>query len=135
MRPLHLLIAAALVIPQVTAAQMKYPSYEEVSRCFFIYAAIFEVGRDHNKPQLFQFGQTRSSWAGGYVQANQNNQAFKRVFENNLAANKRTAIQILDSLPTAIANRNQSAFNAIINQAVVCDRSFGIRTSGLPAME
>lgn len=115
-------------------AQMPNPSYEAVSRCFFVYAPITELGRDLPHAQLFQFGQPRIGWTGGYVQANQNNASFKQVFENNLDRNKRMGIQLESTLKLAIQSRNQSQFSAVINQAVECDRVLGIRTATLPAM-
>jgi hypothetical protein len=90
-----------LLVP-VVHAQMTNPSYEVVSRCFFVYAPITELGRDLPHPQLYQFGQTRIGWAGGYIQANQNNAAFKQVFESNLDQNKKMARQIETALKQAI---------------------------------
>ncbi len=117
------------------SAQQVNPPLEEVARCFFIYAAITEVGRDLQKPQLFQFGQSRSSWAGGFLQANQDNPQFKKVFESNLQANKQLGIRILDALPQIIRTKDIGRFTAILNQAAACDRTVGIRTAGFPPIE
>ena len=128
-----LAITLAVAAP-VARAQMTNPSYETVSRCFFVYAPITELGRDLPHAQLYQFGQPRIAWAGGYVQANQNNVAFKQIFESSLEKNKRMAVQLENSLKQAVATRNQSQFSSAIEQAVACDRALGIRTAGIPAL-
>lgn len=110
------------------------PSFETISRCFFVYASIFEVGRDIPHTDLFHFGQVRVGYMGGYVQANKANPHFKQVFEGNLSANKRSAIDLENSLKTAISSRNQPVFTSVINEAVTCDRQIGIRTDFLPKL-
>lgn len=128
----------ALLIYAVTfstaQAQLTNPSYEAVSQCFFVYSPIAELGRALPHAQLFQFGQSRIAWVGGYIQANQNNTSFRQVFEINLERNKRMAIQLESSLKRAIQSRNQSQFLIAINRAIDCDRMLGIRATALPAM-
>ena len=130
------IVALSLSIWYVPAAhaQVAKPSYETVSRCFFVYAPITELGRDLPHAQLFQFGQPRIGWATGYIQANQNNSAFKLTFESSLETNKRMANQIDAMLRQAIQSRNQTQFAAALNRAVDCDRALGIRTGYLPTM-
>ncbi|MDI4634720.1 hypothetical protein J7U46_16790 [Pelomonas sp. V22] len=113
---------------------MATPSFETVSRCFFVYAPITELGRDLPHQSLFHFGQPRIGWAAGYVQANQNNAVFKQVFESNLEKNKRAAVKLETMLRRAIQSKDQGQFQRAINQAVDCDRALGIRTSDLPNM-
>lgn len=118
----------------VSAAQAVNPSFETISRCFFVYAPILETGEKLLHPELFQFGQARIGWVGGYIQANQSNLEFKRVFEGNLAANKRAGLELEKSLMKAVASRNQSLFSTIINEAISCDRLIGITTKVIPKM-
>lgn len=129
------LVIILTLFSSATIAQIREPSYEEISRCFFIYGAIAEVGRDFQKPKLFQFGQPKVSWIIDYIQTNKNNVAFNYVFESNLKANKRAGIQILDSLPNIMNTRNKKLFVTVLNQAVACDRSLGFRTNALPMLE
>lgn len=126
------LIAAAVAVSTWTWAAD--PTYQTISRCFFVYAPIAQVGRDYSHAELFQFGQARVSWIGGYIQANQSNLAFKQVFESSLAANKRAGIQIENALISALDNRNQSQFSWAVNQAISCDRLIEIRTDFLPRL-
>ena len=133
--PLFIALAITLgVSTPVARAQMANPSYETVSRCFFVYAPITELGRDLPNAQLYQFGQPRLGWASGYLQANQNNTAFKQIFESSVEKNKRMAIQLENSLKQAVATRNQPQFSSVIEQAVACDRALGIRTTSIPAL-
>ena len=125
---------AGLVACSAASAQPASPSFETISRCFFVYAPITEVGRDLPHPQLFQFGQPRMGWIAGYIQANQSNARFKAVFEGRMAENKRFGVQLEQKLKQAIAARNQSQFNAVVNEAVSCDRQIGIRTDFLPRL-
>ena len=124
-----------LFVSQIATAQAKDPSFAEISRCFFIYGAIVEVGRDERKPQLFQFAQSRVGWVSGYMQANQNNQAFKAVFDSGLSRNKQEGVRILDSLPSIISRKDQTQFSAVISRAADCDKALGIRTAWIPPLE
>ncbi len=110
------------------------PSFEKISRCFFVYAPIFQVGRDTPHTELFHFGQVRVGYMGGYVQANKSNPHFKQVFERDLSTNKQFGIHLEGLLKAAIAARNQSLFSSVINEAVICDRSIGITTNSIPIM-
>ena len=127
-------VAISLCAFAFSSAQAQSPSYETVSRCFFVYAPITQLGSDLPHAQLFQFGQPRIGWVGGYVQANQSNAAFKQVFESNLDRNKHMGMQLETSLRQAILSRNQGQFASLLNQAVDCDRALGIRTAPLPTL-
>ena len=123
-------VVVTLFIPAVAAD----PSYETISRCFFVYAPIAQVGRDRPHAELFQFGQARAAWIGGYLQANKSNSAFKQVFEGNLEKNKQAGIQIENVLVRALNTKDQSRFSWAINQAISCDRLIGIKTEFLPKL-
>lgn len=116
------------------SAHSAEPSFETISRCFFVYAPIFEAGQDIPHTELFHFGRVRVGYIGGYLQANKSNPYFKQVFEGNLSANKRAGIQLENSLKAAVFSRNQSLFSSVINEAVTCDRQIGIRTDFLPKL-
>lgn len=116
------------------SAHATEPSFNTISRCFFVYAPIFQVGRDIQHTELFQFGQVRVGYMGGYVQANKLNPHFKQVFEGNLSANKRAGIKLEYTLKEAISSRNKQLFSSVINEAVNCDRQIGILTDFLPTL-
>lgn len=125
-------VAATVAFPNsILAAD---PSYETMSRCFFVYAPIAQVGRDRPHPELFQFAQGRVAYIGGYVKANKANRAFEQVFKSKLEANKQAGIHIEEVLVTALNGRDQSRFSWVINQAISCDRLIGIRTDFLPRL-
>lgn len=110
------------------------PSFEIVSRCFFVYANILQAGERLPHPEIHQFGLEKIGWVGSHLQAHQSNLEFKRVFEVNLAANKRAGVQLEKSIMDAVASRNQAQFSAVINKAVECDRLIGITTKFIPRM-
>jgi hypothetical protein len=134
MKNKNFIVMATVATLSSLSAHSAEPSFETISRCFFVYAPIFQVGRDVPHTELFQFGQVRVGYMGGYVQANKSNSHFKQVFEGNLSENKRAGIQLESSLKSAISSRNQSLFSSVINEAVACDRQIGIRTDFLPKL-
>lgn len=123
-----------MLMAVLSSSAMANPSFETISRCFFVYASILQSGENLPHPELYHFSQGRIGWIGGYLQANQSNPEFKRVFEGNLAVNKRAGAQLEKSLMNAVASRNQSQFSAVINEAVDCDRLIGIATKFIPKM-
>jgi hypothetical protein len=127
-------LIATLLLSSPLAQSQTNPSFEAVSRCFFIYASLIEAGRNIPHPQLFQFGQPRIGWVSGYVQANQNNARFKDTFESRLPENKRYSFELQARLKRAVLSRNRAEFNAVLAEGVSCDRIMGIETGSLPDM-
>lgn len=110
------------------------PTFADLSRCFFVYAPIAQVGRDFPHPGLLQFGQPRVARIGEYVQANRSNSAFKQIFEGNLQVNKEAGIRIEDTLRSALRTQNSAQFLWSLEQATSCDRVIGIQTGDFPEM-
>jgi hypothetical protein len=129
-----LAIVAISCISFADIAQAENPSFETISRCFFIYASVIQSGEKLPHPELYQFGLGRVGWIGGYVQASQTNIEFKRIFEANLAENKRAGKKLEQSLMAAVISRNQIQFSNDINEAINCDRLIGITTKFIPKM-
>jgi hypothetical protein len=127
-------VLAALQWLYAGAAHSTEPSFEEISRCFWVYGSIFEAARDLSQPELFQFAQSRVAWVGGYIEANKSNAIFKKVFERDLQAHKRSAVHRYNSVRTAISSRNQSLFSSLIGEAISCDRQIGIKTGAIPRL-
>lgn len=119
---------------QQAAKGLASPSFEDASFCFFVYAPIFEVGRDHNHAGLFMFGQTRISWFGGFFAANKSNPEFMRAFGGNTEKHKRVGNVIEKKLLTALATNDPVPFGEAIAEAVWCDRKIGIKTKWLPTL-
>lgn len=130
----HVLLLLAILSSNSVRAKSPEPSFEAISRCFFVYGSIFEVGRDLPHAELFQFGQSRVGFVTGFFAANKSNAEFIRVFETKLAGNKRAASRYNESLKAAISARDQSQFSSVINAAVACDRDVGIRTDFVPKL-
>lgn len=114
------------------AAPAAEPSDETVSRCFFVYAPIFEAGKDLQNQLIFIYGQKRIAWAGGYVQAKQKNLSFKRVFENNLPENKKNGLALKNRLTKAIKSADVNEYLAVMSIARQCDQRLGLPSNDIP---
>jgi hypothetical protein len=134
MKNIILLFVVALSTLCSLPARSADPSFEIITRCAFVYAPIFQAGRDIPHTELFHFGQVRVGYIGGYLQANKLNPQFKQVFESTLSANKQAGVQLESSLKRAISTRNHTLFSSVINEALDCDRLVGIRTDFIPKM-
>ena len=107
-------------------------NYTEVSRCFFIYAGIFEAAKETLNNPVFIYAQKRIAWATGYVQANKNNSTFIKVFDNNLTENKKSAAHIKSLMKNALHNKDVSLYKQAMNVARSCDKAIGLPSSDLP---
>ena len=111
-------------------------SPEDFSRCFFVYAPIHEVGRDHNHAGLSTYGQLRLMFVVGYFKANESNSAMwsNPVFQNNWEKSKLTAEQLEKELLDALKDDDESQFDDVIKKAVACDVLLGIETKWIPKL-
>lgn len=128
-------LAVYLVIGLLFSFGLAYgakPNYETVSRCFFIYAPIFETGRDLQIQPFVLYSQKRIAWATGYIQAQQNNIAFKKVFEDNLTSNKKNGTTLEETLKNAIRSGNTNAYFQVMNVARNCDLQLGLPSNEIP---
>ena len=99
--------------------------YEVSSKCFFVYAPVFEVGRDTGGEKLKNYGQVRMAWISGYIQTNKSNAEFNEVFNRNLKINKAMGIALEERLRNALRSRTQKAFNSVLDEVTACDRQLG----------
>lgn len=107
-------------------------SYETMSRCFFVYAAVVEVGRDWPHAQLFRYGQYRMNWFTEYLEQNQSNADFSRTFEAHLSNNKRLAEDIKASLQEAITSASRVDLDVAMYESRDCDDALGISGNDVP---
>lgn len=134
MKKLALVFIIALPILFVVNSYASTPSYEAVSKCFYIYAPIAETGRDMNIRSIFSYGQKRISWIGGYMKANEKNTIFTKVFEENIAINKKYAVILENKLRKAIKEKNTIEFDTIMGYSIGCDRTLGMKSTDIPQM-
>ena len=122
--------------PQSSAKVPTRPqlSFEDVSRCFWVYAPIVQTGRDFPHDELFQFAQARMVWFDAFLKANQGNPALKTVFENGITQYKQAGLRLQDSLQEALSTNNGRIFASVMDAAVSCDKTLGIRTQSIPRM-
>lgn len=127
-----ILCATAIVLLWCGPSCAADPSHSTLSRCFFVYAPIFETAKKMESPVLFAYGQKRIAWVGGYVQGQQNNPQFKAVFERDLKANKQAGIALKSRLTRAFTAQDAREYSAVMAVARECDRSLGLPTNDIP---
>lgn len=103
--------------PQVTA--------EEVGRCTFVYAPVFQVGRDFPHEGLREFGKARLGAVGAILEANRRNAAFKAVIDRDIAKNKQAGIEIEKILVGALRTGDKEHYGWVMRRVAECDRSIG----------
>lgn len=124
--------AAVLGIFYAGTAHSIEQKYSVLSRCFFIYAPIFETGKKLQNSAVFIYGQKRISWVGGYIQGQQNNPAFEAAFEHDLKINKKAGIDLDSRLAKAILTSNVEEYSAVMAVARECDKLLGLPTNDIP---
>ncbi len=109
-------------------------SYDSISQCFWVYAPIHELAREIDFQDLLFFTQSRVGWYAGYFQANKTNPSFKQAFERDLEKRKFAGLAMKEELRRSILAKNNGAYLSIINKAVACDKTLGIKTQFIPSM-
>lgn len=110
------------------------PFADYVAFCFFVYAPIFEVGRDHDHAGLFLFAQPRLSWVGGFFEAIKADAAAKGLSEKKLEQYKNNGVSIENKLLKALKTNDPRPFAEAITSAVWCDGKLGLETKWLPTL-
>ena len=123
-----------LIVAAASQAVAQSPSYEVISRCFFIYAAAHEAARDMVQPLLFQYTQPRVGWMAGFMTGHQSNEAFASIFDANITSNKQFAMKIDRQIRAAIKTQNSAAFDAVIDETLSCDAALGIKAEWRPRL-
>ena len=126
------LIATTALALASSAAFAADPTHGAISRCFFVYAQIFETAKKLDNAPVLIYGQKRLAWVGGYMQAQQNNPKFKSVFEGNLKGNKQAGVAIEARLTGAIRSGDAQEYIAVMNIARECDKQLGLPTNDIP---
>ncbi len=104
---------------------------EQVVECFFVYAPLLEAAKNSGSAHLFYYAQKRIGWAGGYVQAKQNDASFNEIFQKNLNKNKQNAIHLRSRMISAIKNQDKGVFTEVINIAKACDQMIGLPSENI----
>ena len=107
-------------------------SYETTSRCFFVYAAVVEVGRDRPHVGLFQYGQYRMNWFVAYLEVRQTDAAFKTIFDADLEQNKQLAEKSKAMIMQALSSGNRAEFDSAMQQSIECDSALGMPVDDAP---
>jgi hypothetical protein len=108
-------------------------SYQAIfSRCFFVYAPIFQTARKLENAPVFIYAQKRFAFMMGYMQDKKDNPQFDKAFKQNHEANKQAGIVIENRLTQAIRLADVSEYVAVMNISKECDRQLGLPTNDIP---
>lgn len=119
-------VLALFLLAMPSAAQMSEARAEVVSRCFFIYAPIYEVGAKLHDGKLRSYATQRLMYVRGVIEASKSDLVFKRTFEGKLERNKAAAVLVEEDLLRAHKSKDAIRFNAVLAKASACDRELGL---------
>lgn len=108
------------------------PSYDSISKCFWVYAPIHELAKDLRLQDLQFFTQGRIGWFTGFIQANKGNQLFNNAFNFQLEERKTAGLKMKEELRYAIQSGNNMSYQKIILKAIDCDKLLEIPTLSIP---
>ena len=98
-----------------------------VSECFFIYAPLLEVAKQHNISDLKNYALIRLKYLQGYLDAKKNDREFELVFKTDLDVHKREGKDITNKLEQAIATGDRRLYNEQLQLGELCDSLLGIK--------
>jgi hypothetical protein len=123
------MLALALSVSSAFAAD----SYQiTFSRCFFVYAPIFQTAQKFDNAPLFIYAQKRLAFMSSYLRDKGDNSQFKNIFERNLKVNKQAGLAIERRLTKAIRLVDTFEYVAVMNIAKECDKQLGLPTNDIP---
>ena len=118
-------ISLSALFAPVTSFSQQSDRYASISRCFFVYAPMAQVGKAKAIDALRTYATERLVFIRGYMEANQNIPEFQQVFQKNLGVNKAAGILIEENLIRSIRNSDTRGYNLEVAKAEVCDRETG----------
>jgi hypothetical protein len=120
------LTAACSIFLGEAFAQVGERRAELISRCFFVYAPIYEVAGQTGDTKLRTYALQRLMYVRGLTESLRSDPVFERVFTENLSRNRSAGIAIERMLPQAIRAGDATSYNAQLDIAAECDRQFGL---------
>lgn len=121
----HLIFTCLCVTPHAVA-EISEARALSVSRCFFVYAPMYEVSGRINDILLRSYATQRLMYVRGVLEASKTDPLFKQIFENNLPRNKAAGMSIEEKLVEARRTGNTDGYNKEISRAAVCDKELGL---------
>ncbi len=110
-----------------TAAQAPVASkFPDAARCFFVYAALYESGRKHARPDVENYALLRIMWFRGFNEALIADPVWKAEFEAPLKENKQQAEALAAKLSAAAATNSVRDYDAAVREGDACDRRLGL---------
>lgn len=97
-----------------------------ISRCFFVYAPLYEVSLKHTDEKLKVYALQRLMYVRGHLDSHKDDPAFKKIFQSGLLQNKQAGVVIENQLTRAIVTSNIDAYNAEVRKGDTCDLELGL---------
>lgn len=119
------LIAASLGFA-AGASQISENRANIVSRCFFVYAPLYEAASQTGNERLRSYSLQRLMYVRGILDAGKNDPLLAKSFERNLAENKRRGIQIERRTIEAYRAGDVQQYNSQVAKAETCDKELGL---------
>ncbi len=109
---------------------------EQVARCFFVYAPIYEVAKRRSDQALLAYATPRMTWLAGYFEANRNNKVVADHFKASVAANKAAGMRLEDQVVKSLDDRAAGVPGAVqaltkaLKPAAECDQALDLQGKG-----
>lgn len=105
------------------------PTFEQVSRCVYVYQPMIEVAKSTSNKPLHDYMLPRVSWLMGYMQAKKGDATFNLAFYDNLPANKLVGKAVEERLRAALnasSEDREAALTSALQPARECDKYIGM---------
>lgn len=110
------------------------PSSDYFAFCYFVYAPMFDVGRDHNHLGLLLFAEPRIAIIGGYFKAINADPASKGLSPKNAEQYQKNGKLVEQKLLKALKTNDPVPFSEALSSALWCDGKLGIETKWIPVV-
>jgi len=118
-RTVGTIVATAVVMSvgaQPAPAKPVAAKYRDVSRCFFVYAALYESARKHARPELESYAIQRLMWVRGFMEALASDPGLKVVVEESIKENKVLAGSIDKKVSGAVESNTVHDYNEAVGE-------------------
>ena len=95
--------------------------HASISRCFFVYAPLYEYALKYSDERLRAYALQRLMYVRGHLDSNKGDAEFNSIFQSNLDRNKQAGLLIEKYLVEARNTSNAGMYNAETRKGDACD--------------